>query len=148
MGLFDALRNFADSSGGKWIAEYRHSTWIQIGDLNLKKQYVNISYSKESCYQLGNDSSVCILRSQDFSKLRNFYLPVLVDINEDFVRVMGVREENMKDKFIDEKIYSKEQCFNVSFIQNSGLSEVSADIITLGEKKGVAGTESWFFLMP
>jgi hypothetical protein len=148
MGLFDAIRNFADSSKGEWIKEYRHSSWINIGDLILKKQYLNVSFSKESCYQLGNDSSVCIFRSQDFSKLRNFYLPVLVDMGNDFVRVMGEREENMKDKFIDEKIYSKEQCFNVSFSNNPDLYEISADIINLGEIKGVAGTESWFFLMP
>lgn len=137
MGLSDALRNFADSSEGNWTKEYRHSTWIQIGDLNLKKQYVNVSYSKESCYQLGNDSAVCIFRSQDFPNLRNFYFPVLVDINDDFVRLMGVREENMKDKFIDEKIYSIEQCINVSFIQNPDLSKVSADIITLSKHQNL-----------
>ena len=39
MGLFDVLRNFADKSGGEWIKENRHSTWIEIGDLFLNKKY-------------------------------------------------------------------------------------------------------------
>ena len=60
-----------------------------------------------------------------------------ISVNDDFVRLMGVREENMKDKFIDEKIYSIEQCINVSFIQNPDLSKVSADIITLSKHQNL-----------
>ena len=146
MGLFDSLRNFADRSGGEWIKENRHSTWIEIGDLFLNKEYKNISYSKESCYQLGNTGAVCILRSADFSKLRNYYFSVRVDLNERFVRVMRIREENMHDKFIDENIFVKEDCFNVMFTKNSNFEKHANDIFNLGKEAGIT-YDDWFSKM-
>ena len=147
MGLLDALRGFADKSGGEWIRKDRHSTWIEIGDLSLKKSYPKVSYSKESCYQLGNNAAVCILRSADFAKLRNFYFSSLVELDGQFVRIMRIREENMYDKFIDESIFTKEECFNVPFHTNPNLKNVATAIVKLGETAGIANSDSWFFKM-
>jgi len=147
MGLMDALRGFADKSGGEWVRKDRHSSWVAIGDLTLKKQYLNVSYSKESCFQLGNNAAVCILRSADFSKLRNFYFSALVELDGEFVRIMRIREENMHDKFIDESIFVKEECFNVPLSTNPNLKKIANDIVKLGENAGIADSESWFFKM-
>jgi hypothetical protein len=147
MGLFDVLRNFADKSGGEWIKENRHSTWIEIGDLFLNKKYKNTSYSKESCFQLANTSAACILRSADFSKLRNYYFCVRVDVNERFVRVMRIREENMHDKFIDESIFVIEDCFNVVFAENPNFEKHAVDIFNLAKEVGNGWGESWFSKM-
>jgi hypothetical protein len=147
MGLLDALRGFADKSGGEWIRKHRHSTWVEIGNLALKKSYSQVSYSKESCYQLGNNAAVCILRSADFSKLRNFYFSSLVELDGEFVRIMRIREENMHDKFIDESIFTKEDCFNVPFHINPNFKSVATTIVKLGETAGIANSDSWFFKM-
>ena len=147
MGLMDALRGFAEKSGGKWIQKDRHSSWVEIGEMNLGKPYPKVSFSKESCYQLGNNSSVCILRSADFSKLRNFYFSTFFNLDNNFIRIMRIREENMHDKFIDESIFEKEECFNVPFNKNPNVINFASTIIKLGENAGIADSDSWFFKM-
>jgi len=146
MGILDALRNFGDRSGGKWIRQYRHSTWIDIGEMKLKKQYPQVSYSKESCLQLGS-GSLCILRSSDFTKLRNFYFAALVNLDGKFIRIMRIREENMHDKFIDENIFIKDECFNVLFSVNPNIEMHAEEIVKIGKQAGVASSDSWFFQM-
>jgi hypothetical protein len=115
MGLLNVLRNFADISGGKWLKSHRHSTWIDIGDLYLGSNYVDVSYSKESLLKAGHDGTLVILRSQDFSKLRNFYFGSIINHNTSELRIMRLRTENMMDKFIDEKIFDTKDCFDINF---------------------------------
>lgn len=107
MGLMDVLRGFADPTGGKWVENFRESHWIEIGNLNLGKEYVNVSYSEDSCLEFGNDSSVCIFRSRDFSKLKDFYFAVIIKFESRVIRVMNIRTENFYGKYLDEKLINK-----------------------------------------
>jgi hypothetical protein len=121
MGLLSMLRGFADISGGKWVELVRHSTWIPIGDLNLGAPYVSVSYSKESALKLGNMGAFCVLKSEDFAKLKVFYFGVSINVEKKVVRVMRLRTENMANKFLDEKIFQAHECINIPFSQNVNL---------------------------
>src|SRR5258708_10947646 len=147
VGFLDKLRNLADASGGRWIDSLRDSTWCPIGAMFVRKQFVDVSYSKESCLQFGNEGTVCVFRSLDSSKSRIFYLACFLNHDRRELRLFNERTELLSGKYNNETIYSNpDEVPEIPFDRLPDLIKVSADIKQLGKKHGIADSDSWFYL--
>jgi len=147
MGLLNLLRKIGDPSGGKWVGSHRHSSWVSVGELNIGTNYVAVSYSKESLMNFANNCTYIIFRSQDMTKLKNFYFGAMIDEDKKAVRVMGFRTENLFDQYLDEKIFTLNDCFDVSFSNLPNLTPHLEEIQLIGNSNGHLesfNSKSWF----